>query len=172
MRLVSKKLFLFAGLALLFLHIAMICIYARPSGRGDTKADYLAGAWVYPYFHQSWSLFTPAPSCNYSLYVWSGTSPEKRDIFREILTAHRSNRFAGHEASLLAFSNSIHYFEKNSVAQAAVNGPMQGDANFDLLMRAAENYSAYREEEKTSRVKLMLVAKDIHSGEQRIWFNL
>ncbi len=166
-----KKVLLLSGLFLLLLHILFICIYANPWGRGKTKADYLVGAWIYPYFHQNWTLFTPAPSCNYSLYVWSDSHPEKHDIFREILTAHRRNRFAGHEALLLAFSNSIHYFEKNCSLQQTVNGPVQGNANFDLLSHSAENYLAHTSGKSVKGIKLMLIAKDVNSGEQRIWFS-
>lgn len=127
--------------------------------------------YVYPYFYQNWNLFAPIPNSNYQLYARVDTENNGESIFEEVLTLHQSNRLKGYEPLLIGFSNCIHYFEKNTPLQNAINGPIQNDLNFDILKHAVKNYLQHKHKKKIGEVKLMLVVKEVADGKQRIYFN-
>lgn len=131
----------------------------------------MAGAYTYPYFQQNWNLFTPAPVSNYSLFAGGVDENLRTDIFNELLLKHQTNRLAGYEPLLVAFTNTIHYFEKNSVLTAPLNGPVNGDLYFTMLEHSAKNYLQNTRKKKISAVKLMLVVEDVVSKERRVYFN-
>lgn len=168
MRLWQKKALASGGLLILTFHFCLLVLYANPFGRGNTAADYLAGAWVYPYFHQSWTLFTPAPAANYTLLACTNGTPATCDIFYEALGAHRNNRAGGHEAVLIALSNSIDYFEKNTLLRQPLNGPVKEDLMFDLLVYSATHYMQQKHG-PFSRLQLFLIVRDKYG--QRVYYS-
>lgn len=166
----QRALFTYIGLAVLMVHFTALCVYTRPGGHSGTKPDYIAGAWVYPWFHQSWSLFAPTPSCNYSVYVVTAGNTEARDVFDELVGLHQTNRLAGYGPVLIALSNTIHYFEKNSPLQKAVNGPVKHDRYFDMLRASVIHYLDHKGE-KTDGLQIILLIKDQVTGQSRVYFD-
>lgn len=128
--------------------------------------------YVYPFFHQNWSLFAPAPDSNYQLFVqYEKNGIQKKDLFTEIVTKHQANRLAGYGPLVLAFSNSIHYFEKNTILTDKLNGPVAGDNYFEMIEYEVANYLRTTEKITPQKIKLFLVVENVLSGKQRVYYN-
>lgn len=155
------------------MHFFLILIYANPFPSNTKRTlNYYAQWYVYPYFNQNWNLFVPPPSTNYKLLVsFQDKGKQSVDIFNEILIQHQTNRFAGHSALLLAFSNSIHYFEKNTPLQNALNGPVKNDLYFQILKQAAKNYIQSTRNINIDELKLSLCVEDLPSKKIKVYYN-
>ncbi len=134
--------------------------------------DYYAEAYVYPYFHQNWNLFAPPPSSNYTLFAtYNNNGNKTTDVFNEILIKHQTNRLLGYEPLLIAFSNSIHYFEKNTLLKDALNGPVYDDLYFSMLEHSVKTYLEVKNKIKLSHVTLLLIVEDNPTKKQRLYFS-
>jgi hypothetical protein len=150
----------------------LILIFANPFSTRKQKLDYYAEWYVYPYFSQNWNLFVPPPNVNYKLFVeYDDHGIQKKDIFQEILLQHQKNRLKGYGPLLLAFSNSIHYFEKATEQTKQLNGPIKDDKYFEIIEKSALNYLKHTYGNGIKDLKLTLVIEDIHSRRQRAYFN-
>jgi len=147
----------------MLLHFSFVCIYATNTGQKKSKISYYSAFYTYPYFHQNWNLFVPPPGSNYNLIVYNDSI--KMDIFSEILTKHQTNRLAGYEPLLIALSNSIHYFEKNTMLK---NGKVQNDKNFTIIEHFAKNYLAKK---KIHSFKLIMLTSDLLTKKTRYYYN-
>lgn len=134
--------------------------------------DYYAEWYVYPYFSQTWRLFVPPPTTNYQLFAgYGGDESPGEDIFGELIIRHRENRLSGAGPLLLAFSNSIHYFEKNTPLQDPLNGPVKDDRYFDMLRSSVHNYLRLTRAGEIGRLKIRLVVRDISSGQAKVYYD-
>jgi hypothetical protein len=157
-------------LGYLLVHFAGIFIYSKPFISEKNKADFYAQAYIYPYFHQNWNLFAPAPASNYNLYCeFENNGKQHIDLFAEIIINHQANRLKGYGPLVVAFSNSFHYLEKTS--EAKMNGPMVNDINFKMIEHSAINYLEYTRGSTINGLKLILVAENAVTKEQKIYFN-
>lgn len=171
-RLPFKIIILSLGLFALIVHFTIVLIYANPIAHSKVKIDYWAQAYVYPFFEQGWNLFVPAPSTNYKLYAeFENHGKQQADVFNEIVVQHQANRLKGYGPLLLAISNGIHYFEKTTSARKKVNGPIAGDAYFDIVEHFAKNYIQHTRHVCLEKIKLILIVEEITSKEKRIYFN-
>lgn len=147
-------------------------VYSRPFGSEKHKIDFEAQAYVYPFFHQNWNLFVPVPDCNYKLYcIYNDNGKNVTDVFAEIKIKHQTNRLKGYEPLLIAFSNSIHFFEKNTKQQEVLNGPIIKDISFEIIEKAAKNYLQYSRNIKIEKLKIIIAVQQTFSNKQRIYFN-
>lgn len=154
----------------MLVHFAGVFIYSKPFISDKNKLDFYAQAYIYPYFHQNWNLFAPAPTKNYKLFCeFENNGRQSIDLFAEIKTKHQSNRLKGYGPLVVAFSNSFHYLEKAS--DKKMNGPMDSDINFKMIEHFAKNYLEYSRSTSIKRLKLMLVVENAIIGEQKIYFN-
>lgn len=139
----------------------MVILYAFPERSKTGRSYFLSYAYIYPYFHQSWSLFVPPPRQNFNLYVRYKTK-EKRtdwsDLFAELNTRHQSNRFAG-EATLLAFSNALRYYATSAGAESRIF-PDLSDLNFSVLQRITEKYLIQKNKEPLHHLEMIVVIHD------------
>ena len=160
------------GLLVLVVHVLLLCIYVSPLPGSKGRFYFQAYKYVYPWFHQNWNLFAPAPDSNYRLLaLYDNGSPQVVDVFDELVQAHQANRLAGHEALVVAFSNSMHYFEKNSPLQQALNGPIKNDMNFSILEQATHRYLQETRHIGQGPLRLFLVVDQVHTGQRRVYFN-
>jgi hypothetical protein len=160
------------GLVVLTAHFVLVIIYANPFEHSKTKIDYYAQFYAYPYFHQNWNLFAPPPTSNYTLLAtYNHNGIKTKDVFNEMLIEHQTNRLSGYEPLLIAFSNSIHYFEKNTQLKKAINGAMIGDSYFSMLEHSVIKYLEIKNKVKLSQIGLILIVKDMDTKKQRIYFN-
>ena len=147
----------------MLLHFGFVSIYATNIARKLSKISYYSSYYAYPFFHQNWNLFVPLPTTNYQLIAYNDSV--KINVFNEILTKHQTNRLAGYEPILIAISNSIHYFEKNTVLK---NVKIQNDKNFTIIEHFTNNYLQTK---KITKFKLILTASDVITKENRYYYN-
>lgn len=150
----------------------MVLINGNPLANQESKLQYWSQYYTYPYFHQTWLLFAPPPSCNYNLIAqYDNNGIQKTDIITEILSKHQNNRLQGYEALLISLINSIHFFEKKSPLQNRVNGPIKNDIDMDLLQKMVFNYLRYTRSGEIKNLKLTLLVSNIKNNDKRIYFN-
>lgn len=141
----------------------MITFYCLKNPESKSKISYYAKFYTYPFFHQNWNLFVPPPSSNYQLIACNGTS--KTNIFNDILIKHQTNRLAGYETFVLALSNSIHYFEKNTKVKS---GLIKNDANFKIVSHFVNNYLHLKTQNMS---KIIIIITNISTKENRFYYN-
>lgn len=128
----------------------------------NTKFKYIAGVYVYPYFHQNWEFFTYPPKNNFKLIVESENQTE--DVLATLIAKHQKNRLAGNEAQVLTLTNLIHYFTQNISVK---NGEVKNDENFNLILHFLKNYLSNK-----SIKKVILVTENIETKEQKIYYSI
>jgi hypothetical protein len=154
------------------LHFSLIFIYANSPVTIKNKWEYYAQWYVYPFFHQNWNLFAPPPDTNYKLFAeFESNGIQRADIFNEVLIEHQSNRLKGYGPLVLAFANSIHYFEKNTKLVSEFNGPITNDLYFKIVEYTANKYLKYAHNITGDKIKLVLVVEDTNKRERKIYFN-
>ncbi|PBQ32224.1 hypothetical protein CNR22_10720 [Sphingobacteriaceae bacterium] len=150
----------------------MIAIFASPYTKSKTKLNYYAEWYVYPYFSQNWNLFAPTPDTNYKLFVeYEDKGKQKTDLFQEILVKHQTNRLKGYGPLVLAFSNTIHYFEKSTELQNKLNGPIKEDKYFSILEKSVLNYLRATRKTDLKKVKIQLLVQALDSKEMKVYYN-
>lgn len=111
MHLLWKKI-IFTGLILwIFFHYFFIIVNHSPMlVTGKIKSA--AILYSYPFFHQNWSLFVPAPSHTKTFYLRyktdSGWTPWK-DTGSEAIAMYKKCSATGSDMMLLLITNSLHY---------------------------------------------------------------
>ncbi len=125
-----------------FLCVHFICImdYAAPVKLpGVIKAA--GNMYCYPYFHQQWTVFVPAPNKQFDLMIRNG-SGNKWQPWTNITSRlmKRRSAFLGREVEVLLITNSINYVaydlgEKDQVFYEKPDLP-----SFKVLERAAKYY--------------------------------
>ncbi len=126
----------------------------------NTKFKYIAGTYVYPYFHQNWDFFTYPPKNNYKLIIEFENKTE--DVFASLVYKHQKNRLAGNEGLVLTLSNLIHYFVQN---YPLPTGEVKNNENFNLILIFLKNYLR----DKPIK-KVILVTENIETKEQKIYY--
>ncbi len=89
----------------------------------------------------------------------------KINVFNELLIKHKSNSLAGYQPLLLALSNSIHYFEKNT---ALKSGKVTNDINFKIVEYFAKKYLHAKTKQP---LKVILIINDVLTKQNRWYYN-
>jgi hypothetical protein len=162
---------LLLGTLLFLMHFTFVFFYAFPF-KTKNKLAFFSQAYVYPLFQQNWNLFAPVPDANYRLFVtYQKSGKQSIDLFTRIVTQHQAKRLSGCGPFVLAFSNSIHYFERNTVFRKKINGPIVDDINFSIIEHAAYQYLRGHQKISAQKIKLILVVDEVQTNKQRIYFN-
>lgn len=128
----KKNVVIILGVFILLVHFFMI-------GNYIIKPGLFSRHYTYPYFQQNWNIFVPPPVNNYRLFVMS-ENIHCTDVFEEIKIQHQSNRLGGSEALLMALSNSIHYFDLQTIKFDHETGIIRNNGNFRIIKNIAVNY--------------------------------
>ncbi|MBS1635646.1 MAG: hypothetical protein JST26_06950 [Bacteroidetes bacterium] len=157
----SQSLKRFTALALtmgLVLHFILVIV---SGGAENSKLTRFAGKYTEPLFHQTWKLFVPPPEYNYHVYVRSlhdKTWSAWQDELTHLLEKHQCNRFAGHELSLLALSNSLFYLNGELPDTNTVyNNPPDSPA-FRIFQKAIFHFTT--NVETADGVEMMIVREN------------
>lgn len=147
--------------------IALICSHFLFLFFYSFKPNKFSFFYTYPFFHQNWNLFVPAPQSNYNLFAFYETDKgfQKTDLFQHLLIKHQSNRFSGIEPFLIALSNCIHYVETGS------EPGLSSDENFKMIEKFTQSYLKQTVILKSNSIKLILVVNNIKLSQPRIYYN-
>jgi hypothetical protein len=115
---------------------------------------------VYPYFHQSWTLFVPVPKENFNVYV-KHAGQDWEDLFYEIYSKHQNNRLAGQEELMLALSNSLRYYASSVSDVSSIEKDDDSNINFMVLKKIIVNYYTLRSGNKPKDMEIIIRTKDI-----------
>lgn len=117
----------------LTLHFSAVIFYASPGDYFGKMKSYVF-PYMYPYFHQSWSLFVPVPKENFNVYV--KVHGEKwEDVFQNVVRKHQSNRLGGNEDLMLAFSNGLMYYALSASETNAIITDDASNVNFEVIKK-------------------------------------
>jgi hypothetical protein len=106
----------------------------------------------------------------------------ERDIFKEVLIKHQSNRLAGYGPFLIALVNSIHFVEKSALLKNQMTGAINEDQYFQVLDQAVRNYlrstsgkfgmrSGVGETKNTDKPEFLLVVDDLQLHNKRVYYS-
>lgn len=144
----------------------------NPLIKEKSQLNYWADYYVYPYFQQTWTLFTPPPNSNYQLIAtYECNGQRTKDVLNDILNKHQANRLLGYEQLLLTFVTGIHFFEKTAVLNNQPTGKVINNQNFDIVKYAAQNYLFHKHNKEVKNLKLTLVINDLNPGQTRVYYN-
>lgn len=131
-------------LGVLLLHFTLVWLHVNPLQK-EPGSNFWGQWYCSPFFSQGWNMFVPVPEYNYMLFVEYEVrgKKQKKEIFQSLVEKHRANRVAGHEALLIAFVNSIHYFVYATDKKEKLNGPVKGNLYFEIVKHAARQYTAH-----------------------------
>lgn len=141
----TMRVFTVLGGLFLLTHFAILYVYADPLRAAGASPPLRTQWYAYPFFHQSWNLFVPAPSANYRFFATCRNRNGKveLDLLERIGERHRQNPLRGYGGLLVALTNSIHQFERNTPFRGKLNGPVPRDRNFDILERFGRAFTAW-----------------------------
>ncbi len=94
---------------ILVFHFVFVLIYASPIKSTNSRLIGYSQKYVYPYFHQSWSLFVPAPTNKNYILIKTQNKSEWKILFPLKLTSLYKTPFIGSDAISLLFSNALIY---------------------------------------------------------------
>ncbi|MBA3682916.1 MAG: hypothetical protein H0W73_17390 [Bacteroidetes bacterium] len=145
--------------------------YSPPPALKNSKAEFYSQFFIYPYFHQNWNLFAPAPTSNYKLYCeFESNGKQQLDVFSEINIKHQSNRLKGYGPFVVAFANSFHYLEASAL-DTLVNEPLNNNVNFQIIEHTAKKYLENTRHVSIKDLRLILVSENVVTKKQKIYFN-
>lgn len=132
---------------LLFLgfHFVLVLNYTAPVSAGG-KLKAASALYCYPYFHQQWTVFVPAPQKCFDLMIRNGSAANHswqawRNITNHLLKRRKSyTALLGRETEILLMTNAVSYLssdleEKDQVFLTRPEWP-----SFDVLERATRYY--------------------------------
>lgn len=157
-----KKILACGFILFLGLHFLLLFNYTAPVKTGG-KLTSAAIRYCYPFFHQQWTVFVPAPTKQFDLYMRNGNGNTWQpwvNVTQRFIKKQRQYPLEGRETEVLLLSNSINYVaydlgEGNRVCTHPPDLP-----SFKVMERAAHyffrNYGCWAE---GKQYELVLVTK-------------
>ncbi len=139
----ARRLLSFVLLGGLCCHFVLIFIYSSPIKFRSEKIKFVSNYYTYPFFHQSWNLFVPAPKAEFHLYVrYYGKDKwySWQDVFQTQLNKRRNNPIKGAELKVLLFSTDMNYLSGSLSETSRVYEVEPMDVNFQILKHAVKQY--------------------------------
>ncbi len=139
-----------------------VLVYAYPANDGSKLKNYVY-PYVYPYFHQSWSMFAPIPKQNFNIYVRHDGN-KWHDVFNEIVLAHQRNRFGGYENISLSFSNAIRYYASSVKKENSIEVYKGGNENYNVLLKIIVHYLSQKNGSRPKDLEIIIRTSDSYGG--------
>ena len=147
----------------LTVHFFSVIVYSYPYPANDgSKLRFYVFPYVYPYFHQSWSLFVPVPKENFNVYV-KHDEQDWEDLFSKVYSSHQSNRLGGHEALMLALSNSLRYYASSVSETSGLEKDDDSNINFIVLKKIIASYYMVKNGEAPKNIQVIIRIKNINN---------
>lgn len=142
----------------LTVHFFAVLVYTFPA-KTESKLKFYVFPYVYPYFHQSWSMFAPIPKQNFSVYV-RYNNYGWQDLFNNINRAHQKNRLAGNEAMLLTFSNALWYYAASAKEVNEVKTDDNANINYVMLKKVIRQYLVISNKQEIKNLEIIIRVKN------------
>lgn len=146
----------------LFLHFIAVLAYAFP-GKEEHKLKFYVFPYIYPYFHQNWSMFVPVPTQNFNVYV-KIKGEDWKDIIYDINSKHQANRFGGYEATLLSLSSALRFYSsaiKEEKSEIVLND--RSNINFEVVKKIMKGYLISQNKKWPEGMDIIIQIKYINS---------
>ena len=148
----------------LTVHFLAVLAYASPEALTGKFKHYVF-PYMYPYFHQSWSLFVPVPKENFNVYVKVNSGPWE-DVFQNVVMKHQSNRIAGNENLMLAFSNSLRYYVSSVSDKNQVMVDDDANVNYVVLRNIITQYYRKKSGTEPRNMEIIIVTTNSNKAKQ------
>lgn len=142
-------------------HFILIFIYTSPIKVRSEKLKFISNYYTYPFFHQTWNLFVPAPQAKYHLYVrYYGKEKwyDWQDVFQTQINKRSNNPVKGTEFKVLLFSTAMNYLSGSLKETHYVYELEPSDVNFKILKHAVKQYIVnYKCMHKATKFEIIFV---------------
>lgn len=143
-------------------HFGLIINYTHCFSKNNGSIfDRSSAAYAYPFFHQSWQMFVPAPKTNYELYIrtfGNGQWSRWENLFDDKVRRHQANRLSGDElVSLLYASAMAHTYNEENYR---IFDTEPEDINFRILNHAVRNDLRFQQQRNFESYEMIVVVKE------------
>ena len=146
------------------LHFTAILVYADPNPANEgSKLKAYSYPYVYPYFHQSWSMFVPVPKLNFNIYVRDDEHGWE-DIFASTILKHQNNRFNGNENLNLSLVAGAHYYASSVSADSFVTKDEGLNPYLGVLKKILTGYWITKYGKAPLHMETIVKIQEINSG--------
>lgn len=164
----AKRFLAFVLLVGLCCHFTLIFIYSSPLKIKSEKLKFVSNSYTYPFFHQTWNLFVPAPKAKFNLYTrYYGKAKwnDWQDLFQTQLNKRHNNLIKGTELKVLLFSTAMSYLSGSVNKTHMVYELEPSDIEFLILKHAVKQYIVnYKCMNAAGKFEIMFVRTE---GEQK-----
>lgn len=153
-------------MAYLCVHFLAVLAYAFPV-KDQNKFKFYVFPYIYPYFHQDWSMFVPVPKQNFNLYVryeHDGANTEWEDLFYTVNSAHQTNRLKGNEGLLLAVANSLRYYASSVKNESKLEKDDGTNINFEVIKNICTQYLYHRNGTEPQKLQVLIGITDVETN--------
>jgi hypothetical protein len=157
-----KNILAFGLLLFLGLHFLLLLNYTAPLKTGG-KLTSASIRYCYPFFHQQWTVFVPAPTNQFDLYIRNGNGSSWQPwvkVTQRFIKKQRQHPFEGRETEVLLLSSAINYVAYDLGEGSRIFNEPPDLPSFKIMERAAHfffrNYRCWAE---GKQYELVLVTK-------------
>lgn len=179
----NKTIFTLAGLGFLILHFTATFFYVAPQAWTGNRFKIYSGYYILPLFHQSWSLFAPAPMVNKKVTIDIITSDGKvisEIFFNDFSDWHEKVRMGASGRFVLLRGNILHSVYSTFIhLKKNVKNPNQNIAQFraspsgKTFQHLVKQWIEFRFPELKNeryKVKAQFIFEDYQNFENRKFF--
>jgi hypothetical protein len=163
---------------LLFLgfHFTLILNYAAPV-KADGKLNAASVFYCYPYFHQQWTVFVPAPKKQFNLYMRAGKDGDWQPWFSvngELVCKNKRIPAFGAEPEALLVTNAMNYLygdlDKGLEKGNTIYKDRPSFPSFAIIERAAKRYFHHSPRSKKEKEFELLFTAISAEGKMQAWY--
>lgn len=141
------------------LHFLMVGNYAAPVNMGG-KLNGISSRYCYPYFHQQWTVFVPAPRRASTLYLRAKSNNAWQSwtsLTAQVAGEAHAHPLKGCETEFLLLTNAVSYLVSDLGDNTRVFNGALSLPSFQVMARAAIAYYRIRTRQYAERYELLLV---------------
>lgn len=140
-----------------------VLLYAFP-GKEEYKLKYYVFPYIYPYFHQDWSMFVPVPTQNFNVYVRMN-GEDWQDVIHDLNMKHQANRFGGNETSLLALTSALRFYSSTiEKEKSQIISDDNSNLNFEVVERIIKGYLVSKDKERLDGMEIIIRIRYVNTS--------
>ena len=133
----------------------------------ETKLDYYAFGYCYPYFYQDWRLFTPCPKSNFTICASYKINNQTHYALPLQEVLHEKNLFTGREFLMLSMTSASGYVADDAKDSSKSVSPFVMNKNYVIFRTVFSNYLKQKHHQEISDLKLILLLTDIKTKQKK-----